>query len=204
MFLFLPMVISNVGFDLHWWGCNFILTLFDLQQFVWSCLTSSNLCDLVWPPAICVILFDLQHSMWHYLTSSILCDIIWPPAFCVTLTSSILYDLVCDLQVLVLKSLRQPKRITIRGSDEKDHMFLVKCGEDLRLDHRLETLFSVMNQVYALDPMCRQRKLQLRTYKVIPMTTRWVKSGVPMSLLLSMRLGVCSVLLTENLTEMTP
>ncbi|KAK2172232.1 hypothetical protein NP493_979g00000 [Ridgeia piscesae] len=50
-------------------------------------------------------------------------------------------------------------------------MFLVKCGEDLRLDHRLETLFSVMNQVYALDPMCRQRKLQLRTYKVIPMTT---------------------------------
>lgn len=37
-----------------------------------------------------------------------------------------------------MKSLRQPKRITIRGDDEKEYKFLVKGGEDLRLDQRLE------------------------------------------------------------------
>ena len=35
-------------------------------------------------------------------------------------------------------SLRKPKRLTIRGNDERDHMFLVKAGEDLRLDQRIE------------------------------------------------------------------
>ena len=37
-----------------------------------------------------------------------------------------------------MSSLRKPKRLTIRGNDEKDHMFLVKAGEDLRLDQRIE------------------------------------------------------------------
>ena len=41
-------------------------------------------------------------------------------------------------QVLVLSSIRKPKRITIRGDDEKEYMFLVKGGEDLRLDQRIE------------------------------------------------------------------
>jgi len=40
--------------------------------------------------------------------------------------------------VRVLPSIRKPKRIIIRGDDEKDHMFLVKGGEDLRLDQRIE------------------------------------------------------------------
>lgn len=38
----------------------------------------------------------------------------------------------------MLKSIRKPKRLIIRGDDEKDHMFLVKGGEDLRLDQRIE------------------------------------------------------------------
>lgn len=38
----------------------------------------------------------------------------------------------------MLKSIRKPKRLVIRGDDEKDHMFLVKGGEDLRLDQRIE------------------------------------------------------------------
>lgn len=38
----------------------------------------------------------------------------------------------------MLVSFRKPKRIIIRGDDEKDHMFLVKGGEDLRLDQRIE------------------------------------------------------------------
>ena len=41
-------------------------------------------------------------------------------------------------QVLVMSSMRKPKRLTIRGDDERDYMFLVKAGEDLRLDQRIE------------------------------------------------------------------
>ena len=41
-------------------------------------------------------------------------------------------------QVLVLSSIRKPKRLIIRGDNEKDYMFLVKGGEDLRLDQRIE------------------------------------------------------------------
>ena len=35
-------------------------------------------------------------------------------------------------------SMRKPKRLIIRGDDERDHMFLVKAGEDLRMDQRIE------------------------------------------------------------------
>ncbi|XP_068717854.1 DNA-dependent protein kinase catalytic subunit-like isoform X1 [Montipora capricornis] len=77
-----------------------------------------------------------------------------------------------DERVLVLTSIRRPKRIIIRGDDEKDHMFLVKGGEDLRLDQRIEQLFCLMNDIMSDDPACRQRGLRLRTYQVIPMTPR--------------------------------
>ena len=43
-----------------------------------------------------------------------------------------------SVQVLVMNSIRKPKRLTIRGDDERDYMFLVKAGEDLRLDQRIE------------------------------------------------------------------
>ena len=42
------------------------------------------------------------------------------------------------LQLLVMNSIRKPKRLTIRGDDERDYMFLVKAGEDLRMDQRIE------------------------------------------------------------------
>ena len=38
----------------------------------------------------------------------------------------------------MLSSIRKPKRLIIRGHDERDHMFLAKGGEDLRLDQRIE------------------------------------------------------------------
>ena len=71
-----------------------------------------------------------------------------------------------------MSSLRKPKRLTIRGDDERDHMFLVKGGEDLRLDQRVEQLYCTMNQVLDEDPACSQRGLRLRIYKVVPMTCR--------------------------------
>uniref|UniRef100_A0A3Q2PZS8 DNA-dependent protein kinase catalytic subunit n=1 Tax=Fundulus heteroclitus TaxID=8078 RepID=A0A3Q2PZS8_FUNHE len=76
-----------------------------------------------------------------------------------------------DERVKVMSSMRRPKRLVIRGDDERDHPFLVKGGEDLRQDQRIEQLFAVMNIVLSHDTSCTRRGLQLRTYQVIPITT---------------------------------
>lgn len=72
----------------------------------------------------------------------------------------------------MLTSIRRPKRVVIRGNDEKDYKFLVKCGEDLRQDQRLEILFGLMNDIFNRDATCRQMSLHIRTYQVVPMTAR--------------------------------
>uniref|UniRef100_A0A8B9FQK3 DNA-dependent protein kinase catalytic subunit n=1 Tax=Amazona collaria TaxID=241587 RepID=A0A8B9FQK3_9PSIT len=77
-----------------------------------------------------------------------------------------------DERISVMESLRKPKRITIRGSNEQEYPFLVKGGEDLRQDQRIEQLFDVMNIILSQDATCSQRNMQLKTYQVIPMTTR--------------------------------
>ena len=99
-----------------------------------------------------------------------------------------------DEKILVLQSLRLPKRLTLRGHDENDYRFLVKGGEDIRQDQRIQALFSIMNDLYTDDPNCNQTnsaQIAIRTYKglmnlslisknervfrfilVIPMTTK--------------------------------
>ncbi|XP_022045230.2 DNA-dependent protein kinase catalytic subunit [Acanthochromis polyacanthus] len=77
-----------------------------------------------------------------------------------------------DERVKVMSSIRRPKRLIIRGDDERDHPFLVKGGEDLRQDQRIEQLFGVMNILLSHDTSCTHRGLQLRTYQVIPISTR--------------------------------
>ncbi|XP_055346029.1 DNA-dependent protein kinase catalytic subunit-like isoform X2 [Paramacrobiotus metropolitanus] len=75
-------------------------------------------------------------------------------------------------EIMTLPSIRRPIRIMIRGNDEKDHLFLVKGGEDLRLDQRIEQLFELMNRVFEQDADCWKRNLKITTYKVVPMTTQ--------------------------------
>ena len=41
-------------------------------------------------------------------------------------------------EILVIQSIRRPKRLTMLGTDEKVYHCLVKGGEDLRLDQRIE------------------------------------------------------------------
>ncbi|KAM8966776.1 DNA-dependent protein kinase catalytic subunit [Pelodytes ibericus] len=77
-----------------------------------------------------------------------------------------------DERVKVMSSLRKPKRIIIRGNDEREYPFLVKGGEDLRQDQRIEQLFTIMNIILSRDAASSQRHMQLKTYQVIPMTTR--------------------------------
>ncbi len=61
----------------------------------------------------------------------------------------------------------------------------MQCGEDLRLDQRIQQLFGVMNGVFASTPTTAQRGLGIGTYSVVPMTSRvgiiqWVTNTRPM------------------------
>nr|XP_012645481.1 DNA-dependent protein kinase catalytic subunit isoform X3 [Microcebus murinus] len=94
-----------------------------------------------------------------------------------------------DERVKVMASIRKPKRIIIRGHDEREYPFLVKGGEDLRQDQRLQQLFQVMNVILSRDAACSQRDMQLRTYRVVPMTSRlglieWIENTVTLKDLL--------------------
>ena len=86
-------------------------------------------------------------------------------------------------KVMVMASMRKPKAITVRCNDGRSFKLLVKGGEDLRLDQRVEQVFAVMNDAMAADPDCARRKLNLRTYQVMPMTDRigmieWVDNTI--------------------------
>lgn len=70
--------------------------------------------------------------------------------------------------LLVLRSLRRPKRLTAIGNDEREYHLLVKSGEDLRLDQRIEQLFRLMNRLFASNPESQRRGLSLKTYTVAP------------------------------------
>lgn len=86
-----------------------------------------------------------------------------------------------DPQLLVMSSLRRPKCLTINGSDERAHRYLVKGMEDLRMDQRIEQGFMAMNAIMKLDAACSRRGLKIRTYQVVPLTAslgmlEWVDS----------------------------
>jgi DNA-dependent protein kinase catalytic subunit len=80
-----------------------------------------------------------------------------------------------------MSSVRKPKRIKFYGSDGRESMFLVKGGEDLRNDERVELLFDLMNSIVASsmgnsysggEEGGRSCSLRARTYTVIPMTSK--------------------------------
>lgn len=96
--------------------------------------------------------------------------------------SIIIYGAVCNRFTSMLVQLQKghlsfqvehqnsktlPLRVTIFGNDAKEHQYLVKFGEDLRQDQRLEQLFILMNKILHQDPACRQRSLSIATYQVL-------------------------------------
>jgi DNA-dependent protein kinase catalytic subunit len=94
-----------------------------------------------------------------------------------------------DATMLVMSSLRRPKRLTILGSDERTHHYLVKGGEDLRMDQRVEQVFGAMNEVLRGDTATARRRLALRQYEVIPFSStlgmlEWVDHTAPLKSLL--------------------
>jgi DNA-dependent protein kinase catalytic subunit len=104
-----------------------------------------------------------------------------------------------DPNLLVMSSIRKPKRITFYGGSGREHMFLVKGGEDLRNDERIEQLFVLMNSLLASSAASgngswafgsaeieaqsagggigrgvatKNSSLRARTFTVVPMTSK--------------------------------
>nr|XP_018666849.1 DNA-dependent protein kinase catalytic subunit isoform X1 [Ciona intestinalis] len=89
-----------------------------------------------------------------------------------------------DDRVTMMTSIRKPCKIIMRGSNEKDFGFLIKGGEDLRQDQRIQQIFVIFNQLLESDMGCRKRNLSMRTYQVIPISSKvgmieWVDNVVP-------------------------
>lgn len=76
-----------------------------------------------------------------------------------------------DPQIVIFSSLREPMRLTIHGSDAKKYHYLVKYGEDLRQDERIQQLLGLMSRQLNANMKCREHQMALRTYQVVPLKT---------------------------------
>ncbi|RVD89026.1 uncharacterized protein DFL_000050 [Arthrobotrys flagrans] len=75
-------------------------------------------------------------------------------------------------QIGIASGLSAPKILTYRTSDGKSHRMLVKGGtDDLRQDAIMEQVFEQVNALFQKSRTTRQRKLGIRTYKVVPLST---------------------------------
>lgn len=74
-------------------------------------------------------------------------------------------------KVLVMSSLRCPKRIGIVTNDSGIKYFLLKGGEDLRLDERIEQVFTLTNGFLANSSKAN-KGLEVSTYSVVPLSYR--------------------------------
>lgn len=76
-----------------------------------------------------------------------------------------------DRYVRVMDSKCNPIKISMIGNDAKAYGFLVKFGEDLRQDQRLQQIFNIVNETLDSDKNCNRRYLSINTYHVVPLST---------------------------------
>jgi len=66
-----------------------------------------------------------------------------------------------------MASMRKPKCITIRGHDQNEYKYLVKGGEDLRQDQRIEQVTSSFLPCFLIFARSKKIKLSLRNFLTI-------------------------------------
>ena len=74
-----------------------------------------------------------------------------------------------DPGISIFTSIRMPFELRMLGSDGKRYRFVVKAGEDLRQDQRIENLFEICNSCLSHDVSCKNKDLRIKTYNVIPL-----------------------------------
>ena len=93
----------------------------------------------------------------------------------------------------VLPSKQIPKKLSVHATDARRLNFLVKGGEDLRNDARVESLFEAISTT--LKGSCRGIGSALRTYAVAPLSPRvglveWVPASPPVKSILLREFGM--------------
>lgn len=91
-----------------------------------------------------------------------------------------------DQHISIAGGVSAPKIVTIIASDGSRHKMLLKGGnDDLRQDAIMEQVFQQVSDLLKDHRATRQRKLGIRTYKVIPLTTNtgiieFVRDTIPL------------------------
>mmetsp|Transcript_15877 Transcript_15877/g.34220 ORF Transcript_15877/g.34220 Transcript_15877/m.34220 type:complete len:1759 (+) Transcript_15877:5883-11159(+) len=75
---------------------------------------------------------------------------------------------ITDVQVITSK--QRPRKITMRGNDGKDYVFLLKGHEDLRQDERVMQLFGLVNALLARDRRTNKHDLNIQRYAIAPLS----------------------------------
>ncbi|KAJ5076228.1 serine/threonine-protein kinase atr [Anaeramoeba ignava] len=80
-----------------------------------------------------------------------------------------------------LSSLQKPKKLKFLGSNGVHYTFLVKPHDDLRKDARMMDFMNLITRILKKNPQSRQRRLETRTYAVIPLNEKcgiieWVEN----------------------------
>ncbi|KAF2457856.1 hypothetical protein BDY21DRAFT_320173 [Lineolata rhizophorae] len=88
-------------------------------------------------------------------------------------------------EVLILRSLARPRKLTIRGSDGQLYGLLCKPKDDLRKDQRLMEFNALINRALRDDVEASKRRLFVKTYAVTPLdeecgAIEWVDGLKPM------------------------
>lgn len=77
-----------------------------------------------------------------------------------------------ESQLKIFDSKQSPIELKLHGSDGKMYSFILKYGEDLRQDQRIQQALELMSHQLSMDKNCKQSHLSIRTYQVIPITAR--------------------------------
>jgi serine/threonine-protein kinase mTOR len=72
--------------------------------------------------------------------------------------------------VQVITSKQRPRKITLRGGDGKDYIYLLKGHEDLRQDERVMQLFGLVNALLVRDPQTKNHDLRIQRYTITPLS----------------------------------
>ena len=72
--------------------------------------------------------------------------------------------------VHILSSKERPVRLTLRGGDGRESQFLLKGGDDLRQDARVQRFFRACNAAFAAHAPAAARGLEVSTFHVEPLS----------------------------------
>ena len=90
-----------------------------------------------------------------------------------------------ESEFTLVGGVNMPKIVVCIGSDGVRYKQLVKGRDDLRQDAVMQQMFSVVSMLLSQNEESRKRRLNVRTYKVVPLSPRsgvlqWVQNTIPL------------------------